>query len=207
MNSAAFLLLHAACVTWFGPVLLLPTTCMVSCVVGCRVVIAARRLRRHSGEHAAAIRMVGRGGAGDLVVVEAPQPLVYCVAGRLRTVVVTTAALDTLSERQLAAVLAHEHAHLRGGHHRILLFLRALAASLPRMPIFPASVAAVGRLLEMCADDAAVRTHGSAELLGGLVALAAPPSKPQQWRGRASLSAVIALSTVTPLLAGFLCHP
>jgi Zn-dependent protease with chaperone function len=46
--------------------------------------------------------------------------LLYCVPGRLPTIVVTTGALAVLEPEQLAAVLAHERAHLAGRHHLLL---------------------------------------------------------------------------------------
>ena len=45
-----------------------------------------------------------------------PEPAAYCVSGRPPAIVVTTAALGALDDRQLDAVVAHERAHLAGHH-------------------------------------------------------------------------------------------
>ncbi|WP_067836673.1 M56 family metallopeptidase [Nocardia lijiangensis] len=132
----------------------------------------ALRLRRRTMAHGRAVRMVGRElpdvGA---VVLDSPEPQAYCVAGRPDTIVVTSAALDALTREQLAAVLAHEHAHLRGRHAALTAVLRAVATTLPGLRLLTAGSVEIGRLLEMCADDRAARVHGREPLLGGLLAL------------------------------------
>lgn len=203
---------------------------LVTARVATRTIGAIRRLRFHSHQHAAAARVVGlptdRPG---VVVVSAAEPGAYCVAGRPGVIVVTTAALDRLDESQLAAVLAHERAHLTGRHHDLLTLLRALAASLPRIPLFGVGAEAVSHLLEMCADDTAARRHGPDPLLSGLIALARRPALPGvlgaadtavvaratrlvrparrrvQWRARLTLSAAIAVTTAIPVFAGLAC--
>ena len=102
-----------------------------------------------------------------LVVITADRPAAYCVAGRPHAIVLTTAAVRTLDSVQLGAVLAHEDAHLAGRHHHLLMVLRALADSLSRLPLFTRGAEAVAALLEMCADDTAIRGHGSRPLIAG----------------------------------------
>ena len=77
--------------------------------------ISGMRVRAH--EHAEAVRLVGhRTGDPDVVVVEASEPAAYCVWGRPSAIVVTSAAVAALDDHELAAVLAHERAHLPGHH-------------------------------------------------------------------------------------------
>lgn len=71
-------------------------------------------------------------------------------------------------------MLAHEHAHLRGRHPQLMMVVRALAGVLSHVPLFTCGADAVSALLEMCADDAAVRRHGRDHLLSGMLALAGP---------------------------------
>ncbi|MDX5961952.1 M56 family metallopeptidase [Rhodococcus opacus] len=105
-----------------------------------------------------------------------------------RAVVITTAALAALDDRQVQAVLAHERAHLAGHHAQILAVLRVLAASLPGTTLFTAGAVEVGRLLEMCADDRAARAHGSRALLSGLLALCAPAQVPDGALGAGNIA-------------------
>ena len=94
------------------------------------------RLRSRSREHANAVMLVGRPTARPgVVVVDAERPAAYCVSGQPPAIVVTSAAWSSLGRSELAAVLAHEQAHLQGRHHQLLIMLRAVAASLPRVPM------------------------------------------------------------------------
>jgi Zn-dependent protease with chaperone function len=188
------------------------------------------RARTRTFEHARMARLTGRHVDGlDAVVLDAPERAAYCVAGRPHAIVVTSAAVAALDERHLNAVLAHERAHLTGRHHLILAVTRGLATILPRIELFTTGAIEVARLLEMCADDAAARSHGSRTVLRALLALsgAAPmptgalgatgvgvlaraerlasPARPaDRMRARVLLTAVAILVTVGPVLTGAL---
>jgi Zn-dependent protease with chaperone function len=152
-RSAAYELGLAA-VAFFGGITLI--------VLGCRYGRSLRRASLSTREHAAAARIVGRqaGGPDAAFVLDAARPAVYCVPGRPPTIVLTTGALAVLDAAQLAAVLAHERAHLAGRHHLLLAVTRSLAAVAPFVPLFTRGAAEVARLAEMRADDAAARRAG-----------------------------------------------
>ncbi|MDV6011845.1 M56 family metallopeptidase [Haloechinothrix sp. LS1_15] len=156
---------------------------------GFRVGLIATRVHRAGKHHAEAVRLVGHDapqlGAGT-VVLDAAERAVYCLPGRGRavrdhaavdggnaagTVVVTRGALETLSRDELAAVLAHERAHLAGHHHMVLSLLCTLSRSFGAIRLFPEAEREVRRLLEMCADDAAARRHSSTSLVTALLAM------------------------------------
>lgn len=129
---------------------------VVSAVVVFRAARSVLGVRSRSREHARTARLVGTPtDRPGVVVVPAARPAAYCVPGRPPTIVVTTAAMDTLEHLELAAVLAHENAHISGRHHHVLMVVRALAGSLPGMPLFSRGAVAVAELLEMSADDRA----------------------------------------------------
>jgi Zn-dependent protease with chaperone function len=185
-----------------------------------------RRAHAQSRGHAERARVIGRRIDGvDAVVVDARERAAYCVAGRPDTIVVTSAALDSLTDRHLQAVLAHERAHLAGRHHHVLAFARALAAAIPGVPLFSMGAREISRLLEMAADDAAARRHGSLTLLDALLALsigalaphgavgatatdvltraerlAAPFGARSQWRTRLLLTTTLLLIAGGPLI-------
>jgi Zn-dependent protease with chaperone function len=129
--------------------------------------------RRRTQIHGECARMTGRGlpGARAVVVLDEPQPVAYCVAGRPATIVVTSGALAVLDGEQLAAVLAHEQAHLAGRHHLLIALTRGLAATFPAVPLFTQGPDEIARLAEMCADDSAARTSGRHALLAALLAM------------------------------------
>lgn len=136
-----------------------------------RIGRALSRMRAHTFAHADAVRLVGKSHGRDVVIVEAAEAAAYCVAGRPPAIVVTTAALGALDESQLAAVVAHERAHLDGRHAYFVAAVRGLASALPRIRLIANAATQICALLEMCADDAAARRHGRQPLLSGLLTL------------------------------------
>jgi Zn-dependent protease with chaperone function len=154
------------------------------CVARDAWVAHRRRLR-----HAAALALVARPLVGrDAVVLEQPTPIAYCVPGRSRAIVVTRGAVDALSGAELDAVLEHERAHLDRRHHWVLTPLRALAHAFRGIPVLARASREVGRLLEMCADDAAARRHGRTAVAGALRSLSSAPT-PRETFAAASESA------------------
>jgi Zn-dependent protease with chaperone function len=158
------------------------------------------------------------------VVIDAAEPAAYCVSGRPPAIVVTSATLAALGQDELSAVLAHERAHLTGGHLNVVAALRSLASVFPNVALMTQGAAHVARLLEMCADDAAARRHGNAALVSGLMALAgaapaealaaadkavvtraerltAPPTRRVRLRAQAALGAVMTLMFCIPVVA------
>jgi Zn-dependent protease with chaperone function len=135
-----------------------------------------QRAGRRSREHAEVARIAGRAlpGTGALVL-DDPRPAAYCVPGRALAgtgaIVLTSGALAVLDAPQLAAVLAHERAHLAGRHHAIVTATRGLTAALPAVPLFTRGETEVARLAEMAADDAAARRAGRPLLAAALLAM------------------------------------
>jgi Zn-dependent protease with chaperone function len=154
---------------------------MVTLLLG-RVCSAGRQLWRTTvrqrRRHAALVAALGRPApGGDATVIPDPRPAAYLVPGRHGRVVVTAGAVQLLPTDQLDAVLAHEHAHHAGHHHRPLDVLRLLHRALP-FNVFGQAHRQVARLVEMCADDAAARTHSRLTLARAVVALAEAPLPP-----------------------------
>ncbi|MBA3741617.1 M56 family metallopeptidase [Sporichthya sp.] len=148
----------------------------------------ARRLRR---EHLTRLHLVAhRDCTLDAFIVDHPTAAAYCVPGREGTIVLTTAAVSALGPDELAAVLAHERAHLRGRHHLVLAGAAALAGTMPLMPGLRWAQAEQARLLEMIADDddAAVGA-GRFTVASALVHLA-EGSVPAMAMGAADIAAV-----------------
>jgi len=106
-----------------------------------------------------------------LRVLDGALPLAYCVPGRSPRVVLTGGALDALDERQTAAVLAHEQAHLRHRHELVRESFTALHQAVPRPLRSRTPLDAVHLLLEMVADDAARRRHGAEPVREALMVL------------------------------------
>ncbi|MFD5752136.1 M56 family metallopeptidase [Streptomyces sp. NPDC127033] len=106
-------------------------------------------------------------------VVDHDVPAVYCLPGRRPRVVVTRGALEVLSDAQLRAVLAHEQAHLTGRHHLLHMVADAFARAFPGLPLARRAGEQTALLLEMIADDRALRRHPRETLAAAMCEVAA----------------------------------
>lgn len=148
---------------------------------------ALGRSRRSTHRHAEAAHLIGHPDRRlGVVVLDAPERVVYAVAGRPAAIVMSRGALEALDDEHVRVIIAHERAHLVERHHLVLAFSAALATMMPRVPLFTAGTTELGRLVEMCADDAAARDHDPRMLVGALLALAGPPPLPRSALAAAS---------------------
>lgn len=118
---------------------------------------------------------------GDGHVLDHPVAAVYCLPGRAARgrprVVFTTGALDQLDDGELAAVLAHEHAHLEERHDLVALPFLAWVTAFPWFPGVRRAKASVAMLLELVADDRATRAADPAALASALARIGTADSK------------------------------
>ena len=105
-------------------------------------------------------------------MLEVAQPLAYCLPGVRSRVVVSEGTLESLTEAEVAAILSHERAHLRARHDLVLEAFTAAHAAFPRFVRSASALDAVQLLVELLADDAAVRVAGRAPLARALVTCA-----------------------------------
>ena len=158
----------------------------ITLVIGARlltavlqVAIATRRRRAHhrmmvdllDTSHGSTPPQVCARASG-LRILDVKQPLAYCLPGVRSRVVVSDGTLKTLSEREISAILSHERAHLRARHDLVLEMFTAVHAAFPRFVRSGSALDAVRLLIEMLADDAAVRAAGPTPLARALVACA-----------------------------------
>ncbi|MHB8296896.1 MAG: M56 family metallopeptidase [Acidimicrobiales bacterium] len=131
------------------------------------------RSARERGRHAQALSLVARASEHEgAVVLDHDVPVAYCLGGRHRRVVLTTAALAALDGPQLQAVLAHEGAHLAARHHLAIEVAAALRRAFPGVALFAEAHREIARLAEMAADDAAAACHGRLPVAAAMVTLA-----------------------------------
>jgi Peptidase family M48 len=144
-------------------------------VLMCTLATGAARLRagrRAALRHAQTARLVGQQVTDlEATVLDDPRPAAYCLPGPQPTVVLTTGTLQLLDDAQLAAVLAHERAHLASRHHLLMTMARTGRMVFPFIPLMREADTQVARLAELHADDAA-RAGDSGPLATALVILA-----------------------------------
>jgi Zn-dependent protease with chaperone function len=92
----------------------------------------------------------------DTRLLEHPAPVAFCIPGARPLLVLSSGMVAELDGEQLAAVVAHERAHLREHHHLLLLPFVAWEAALPVLPAAARAHASVRELVEMRADDVAL---------------------------------------------------
>ena len=103
------------------------------------------------------------------LVVDYPSAAAYCLPGLRSQIVVSVGTLRLLGHGELAAVLAHERAHLRERHDLVLLPFTALRRAFPRSATCTGAHRSVALLIEMLADDHALRARPARELASALV--------------------------------------
>ena len=120
------------------------------------------------------VDLVGRchGRSHALRILDVAQPLAYCLPGVRSRLVVSEGTLTTLSDNEIAAILTHERAHLRARHDLVLEMFTVVHAAFPRFVRSANALDAVKLLIELLADDAAVRAAGPTSLARALVACA-----------------------------------
>jgi hypothetical protein len=142
----------------------------------CWVLIAsAGAVLRDRRRHRALLSLLAHGDpkVPGALVVDYPAAAAYCVPGLRSRIVISAGALDLLDQAELAAVLAHERAHLRERHDLVLLPFTALARAFPWSVLVQRSYASVALLVEMLADDHAARQRPVRELVTALIRVGA----------------------------------
>jgi Zn-dependent protease with chaperone function len=107
------------------------------------------------------------------LVVDHPAAAAYCLPGLRPEIVISAGALALLDAHELAAVLAHERAHIRERHDLVLLPFLALLRAFSWAGITTRAYHAVGLLLEMHADDRVLRQLPARELATALLRVGA----------------------------------
>jgi len=148
---------------------------MVACLTAMLVTTTVRsfaRTRRVRRSQLDALALIGRRDPGGFTVIEHEVPVAYCLPGSGEgTVVLSSAAIALLGDRERELVLGHERRHLRARHDLALAYSGALAKTFPWVPLFGDAHEQTAVLLEMAADDAAISPADRRSLAAAIVAL------------------------------------
>lgn len=140
-----------------------------------------RRLRVSRRRHRELIDIIALRDPADarLRILEHPAPTAYCLPGRRPRVVVTKGAVLALAPSELAAVLSHEMAHLRGRHDLLVEFFSVIHETVPPGLRCAAAMREVRMLVEVLADRASVRQVGPSPTARALGVLAGGAGVPE----------------------------
>jgi Zn-dependent protease with chaperone function len=149
-------------------VVLLAVLCWILLAASASVLRARQRQRE-------LLSLLARGDpkVPGALVVDHPAAAAYCLPGLRPEIVISAGALDLLDADELAAVLAHERAHLRERHDLVLLPFSALLRAFSWAGIATRAYRAVGLLLEMHADDQVLRQRPARGLATALLRVGA----------------------------------
>lgn len=108
----------------------------------------------------------------DLRVLDVDEPIAYCLPGLRQRVVLSQGTLQNLDPAEVKAILTHERSHLRARHDLVLEAFTAVNHAFPRFVRSKSALGSVQLLVELLADDSAVRATGPTPLARALVACA-----------------------------------
>jgi Zn-dependent protease with chaperone function len=130
-----------------------------------------RKRHRKRQENLSVLRMVARPATdpSDILWLAHDEPLSFSMAGRPGVVVATEGLTRHLDPDAVAAVLAHEKAHLAGRHHLLVAIADAVRATFPFVPLFREVPRAIRDLVELAADVGAARACGPAAVRTALL--------------------------------------
>lgn len=116
------------------------------------------------------------------LVINHPAPVAYCLPGGGGSVtVLSDGLLQLLSADELNAVMTHEKAHLDQRHDLLLWAFAAWRSALPWLPTSKLARTAVNELIEMLADDQALK-RSDRETLVRAIAVVAAGERPEAGR-------------------------
>ncbi|WP_369245009.1 M56 family metallopeptidase [Streptomyces sp. R41] len=137
-------------------------------------VVHVVRARRTRTRHREAVDLVGHHSAQlRATVLPYGIPAAYCLPGRHARVVISDAAVRELTPEQLSAVLEHEQGHIAGRHHLTLAAAEAFHSVFCLTPLARHAREQTALLLEMVADDRALRRHSTEALATAMYEMAA----------------------------------
>ncbi|GAA5091937.1 M56 family metallopeptidase [Nocardia iowensis] len=147
-------------------------------LVGARLIYAIVRVgvhtRRRRARHRMLVDLLDQSGprrrASDIRVLAATEPIAYCLPGLRQRVVISEGTLTNLADAEITAIVSHERSHLRARHDLVLEAFTAVHEAFPRVVRSKAALGSVKLLIELLADDSAVKVTGPKPLARALVA-------------------------------------
>lgn len=136
------------------------------------------RQRRRHRELLALLASPSSDGSATMVI-NHDSPVAYCLPGGARSVTVLSDGLmAALEPDELRAVLIHENAHLSQRHDLLLWAFAAWRQALPWFPTTKLAQTAVNSLIEMLADDVALRTESKSTLIKAIAIVSSGSTAP-----------------------------
>lgn len=159
---------------WLVAVTVLALTVLVAARLCYAIVRVGVQTRRRRARHRMLVDLLDRRGnkhpAADIRVLDAEEPIAYALPGLRRRVVLSQGTLSALSAEEIAAIVGHERAHLRERHDLVLEAFTVAYEAFPRWVRSKSALDSVKLLIELLADDCAVKATGPSALARALIA-------------------------------------
>lgn len=174
---------------WTTYLVVFAVTLLIGARLSYTVIRVGVRTRRRRARHRMLVDLLDRGcddshrnrfpaaatgatQASDIRVLSTAEPIAYCLPGLRRRVVLSEGTFASLGDDEIAAILGHERSHLRARHDLVLEAFTAVHEAFPRFVRSGSALGSVQLLVELLADDSAVRAAGRTSLARALVACA-----------------------------------
>ncbi|MFJ2663214.1 M56 family metallopeptidase [Nocardia fluminea] len=161
---------------WTLYVLVFALTLMVGARLMFSIVRVGVHTRRRRSRHRMLVDLLDQSGpvrrAADIRVLAATEPIAYCLPGLRQRVVISEGTLTSLDDSEVTAIVSHERSHLRARHDLVLEAFTAVHEAFPRVVRSKAALGQVKLLIELLADDSAVKVTGPKPLARALIACA-----------------------------------
>lgn len=162
---------------WIAYVVVFALTLLIGAKLIFSIASVAVRTRRRRSRHRMLVDLLDRGEphrsrGSNLRVLDAAEPIAYCLPGLRHRVVVSAGTLDTLGRDEITAILMHERSHLRSRHDLVIEAFTAVSEAFPKFVRSRSALGSVQLLVELLADDSAVKVTGPTPLARALVTCA-----------------------------------
>ncbi|WP_067541933.1 M56 family metallopeptidase [Nocardia crassostreae] len=160
------------------------TVFALTLLIGARLIFSVIRVgvhtRRRRARHRMLVDLLDQSGverkSADIRVLAASEPIAYCLPGLRQRVVLSQGTVTNLSDEELTAIVSHERSHLRARHDLVLEAFTAAHEAFPRVVRSKSALDSVKLLIELLADDSAVKVTGPTPLARALVACSNSPA-------------------------------
>ncbi|WP_327098363.1 M56 family metallopeptidase [Nocardia vinacea] len=161
---------------WLAYVFVFALTLLVGARLMYAIVCVGVHTRRRRARHRMLVDLLDQSGpqrrAADIRVLASTEPIAYCLPGLRQRVVLSEGTLTSLQDAEVTAIVSHERSHLRARHDLVLEAFTAVHEAFPRVVRSKAALGSVKLLIELLADDSAVKVTGPKPLARALVACA-----------------------------------
>lgn len=164
---------------WIADLMIFAITLLVGARLCYTVIRVGIRTRRRRARHRMLVDLLdpgsthpGRALSPEVRVLSTARPMAYCLPGRRRRVVLSEGTLANLGAGEISAILGHERSHLRARHDLVLEAFTTVHQAFPRFVRSASALGAARLLVELLADDSAVRASGPRQLARALVTCA-----------------------------------